>query len=116
MSNADCLFCKILAGEIPSTEVYSDERCYAFDDVNPQAPTHTLIIPREHIAHLNELTSDHEAVMGHLMVVASEVAKRKGLQEDGYRLVMNAGEHGGQSVYHLHLHVLGGRQLSWPPG
>jgi histidine triad (HIT) family protein len=110
-----CLFCKIASGEIPSAAVYLDERVYAFADINPKAPVHVLIIPREHIDSLAEATSEHGALLGHLFSIAAEIARNKGLA-NGYRVVVNTGEDGGQTVDHLHLHLLGGRQLTWPPG
>ena len=110
-----CLFCKIVDGSIPSTPVYQDELCYAFADINPQAPVHLLIVPRQHIASLADTDGDSRPLLGHLLGVAAEIAQAKGLQK-GYRVVVNAGPDGGQSVDHLHLHLLGGRALAWPPG
>ncbi|MGA2571277.1 MAG: histidine triad nucleotide-binding protein [Terracidiphilus sp.] len=110
-----CLFCKIAAGAIPSTPVYQDELVYAFADINPMAPVHVLIVPREHIASLDEMSKDHRALLGHLAWVAAEIARQKGLAK-GYRVVVNTGADGGQTVDHLHLHLLGGRSLTWPPG
>jgi histidine triad (HIT) family protein len=110
-----CLFCKIAAGEIPSTPVYQDESTYAFADISPKAPVHILIIPREHIGSLAEATADHCGMLGHLAWVAAEIARSKGLSK-GYRVVVNTGEHGGQTVEHLHLHLMGGRDMTWPPG
>jgi histidine triad (HIT) family protein len=110
-----CLFCKIAAGEIPSTAVYQDESTYAFADISPKAPTHILIVPREHIASLAEATAEHRALLGHLFWVAAEIARSKGLNK-GYRVVVNSGEDGGQTVDHLHLHLMGGRAMTWPPG
>lgn len=115
MSNPT-IFGKILSGEIPSERVWEDDQCIAFRDINPAAPTHVLVIPREYIATANEFEESQEALLGHLLVVASKVAKAEGIAEDGYRLVINCNPAGGQTVYHLHLHVLGGRSLSWPPG
>ena len=111
----DCVFCKIAAGEIPSTAVYQDELAYAFGDINPKAPVHVLIIPREHIGSLAEAGSDKRALLGHLMGVAGKIARQKSLAK-GYRVVVNTGEDGGQTVEHLHLHLMGGRQMTWPPG
>lgn len=117
MSEAsDCLFCKILAGEIPSETVYSDELVYAFRDINPQAPTHILIIPRKHIGSMNEAAAEDEAVLGQLLLTGARIAEQEGIAADGFRYAINTGEHGAQSVHHIHLHVLGGRQLGWPPG
>ncbi len=111
----DCIFCKIIAGQIPSTAVYQDELAYAFADINPKAPVHVLVVPREHIGSLDEAGKEHRALLGHLMWAAAEIARKKGLAE-GYRVVVNTGKHGGQTVDHLHLHLLGGRVHSWPPG
>ena len=110
-----CLFCKIIDGSIPSTAVYQDEHCYAFSDIHPQAPVHVLIVPREHIVSLAEVNEGDKPLLGHLVSVAAEIARAKCLGE-GYRVVVNTGANGGQTVAHLHLHLLGGRQLSWPPG
>jgi histidine triad (HIT) family protein len=110
-----CLFCNIASGEIPSAGVYQDERVYAFADINPMAPVHVLIVPREHITSLAEASPEHSALLGHLMGVAAEIARNKGLAK-GYRVVVNTGEDGGQTVAHLHLHLMGGRQMTWPPG
>ncbi len=110
-----CLFCRIVEGSIPSAAVYQDEQCYAFADITPQAPTHLLIVPREHIASLADAGAHHPALLGHLLWVASEIARSKGLGK-GYRVVINTGPDGGQTVDHLHVHVLGGRPMTWPPG
>ena len=110
-----CLFCKIVAGEIPSTAVYQDSLTYAFADINPKAPVHVLIVPREHVGSLAEAGIEKKALLGHLMWVAAEIARQKGLR-NGYRVVLNNGEDGGQTVDHLHLHLMGGRQMTWPPG
>lgn len=112
----DCLFCKIIAGEIPSTKVYEDETVYAFLDIEPQAPVHIIIVPKEHIASANELTDNNSAVVGHIFAVAAKLAKEQGFAEKGFRLVNNCGEDGGQTVGHLHFHLLAGRNLGWPPG
>ncbi len=112
----DCLFCKIINGDIPSTKVYEDELVYAFRDIEPQAPTHILIIPKEHISSANELTEENASVVGHVFAVAAKIAKAEGIAEGGYRIVNNCGEDGGQTVKHLHFHMLGGRSLQWPPG
>lgn len=111
---ADCLFCKIAQKSIAAAVVYEDDRALAFDDINPQAPAHALVIPRAHIATIDEIRPEHEAIVGHLFSVAAKVAAQKGLA-NGYRTVMNCGSDGGQSVFHLHVHVLGGRALGWPP-
>ena len=110
-----CLFCKIIEGTIPSKAVYQDEQCFAFSDINPQAPVHFLVAPREHIDSLAQAGKEHAALLGHLLLAAAEIARSKGLS-DGYRVVINTGDHGGQTVDHLHVHVLGGRPMHWPPG
>jgi len=114
--DSDCIFCKILAGEIPATLVFEDDLVVAFEDVNPQAPTHILIIPREHLSTLNELDEGRQELAGRLLVVARKIAGRLGLDKIGYRLVANCLESAGQSVFHIHFHLLGGRSLGWPPG
>jgi histidine triad (HIT) family protein len=111
----DCLFCKIGAKKIPSKIVYEDDRVFAFEDINPQAPTHILISPRKHFASLSEATEEDGALLGHMMLVAANLARQKQLI-DGYRTVFNNGAGAGQSVFHLHLHLLGGRSFRWPPG
>lgn len=111
----DCLFCKIIAGEIPSKKLYEDELVYAFEDINPQAPVHFLIVPKLHIKSADELTKENSGFIGHVYTVAAMLCKEKGLTK-GYRIVNNCGEDGGQTVGHLHFHVLGGRLLAWPPG
>jgi histidine triad (HIT) family protein len=111
----NCLFCKIVQGQIPSTPVYQDELAYAFADINPKAPVHVLIVPREHIDSLSEAGQNKRALLGHLMWAAAEIARKKGLG-NGYRVVANTGSDGGQTVDHLHLHLLGGRPMTWPPG
>ena len=111
---SDCLFCKIVKGDIPSNKVYEDEVCLAFYDIDPQAPTHFLVIPKMHIASVAEVTEDNAAVAGHMLAVISKVTKQLGI--DRYRVVSNIGEQAGQSVPHLHFHVLGGRDMTWPPG
>jgi histidine triad (HIT) family protein len=113
---ARCMFCEIAAGDIPAKIVHADDQAIAFRDIDPKAPTHVLVIPREHIATVNDLTGDHEPVVGRLFTIARQVARDEGLADDGYRLVMNCGQGAGQSVFHIHLHLLGGRHLSWPPG
>lgn len=116
MSEQDCLFCKIVAGDTASDLIYKDERSLAFRDINPQAPVHVLIIPREHIESLDEASQKDEAMLGHLLRVAARIANEQGLSESGYRTVINTGAGAGQSVFHLHVHLLGGRTMSWPPG
>jgi len=110
-----CLFCKIVSGEIPSTPVYQDELAYAFADISPKAPVHVLVVPKEHLDSVHAAGRQHEELLGHLMAVAAEIARSKGLTR-GYRIVTNVGEEGGQTVDHLHLHLLGGRPMTWPPG
>ena len=112
----DCLFCKIIKGEIPSAKVYEDDKVYAFRDIEPQAPVHILIIPKEHIASANELTEENASIVGHIFAVAAKIAKEEGIAEGGYRIVNNCGQDGGQTVGHLHFHMLGARSLAWPPG
>ena len=112
----DCLFCKIAAGEIPSTKVYEDDLVYGFLDIDPQAPTHIILIPKTHIASANDLNDENAGVVGHIFAVAANLAKEKGFAEAGYRIVNNCGADGGQTVGHLHFHVLAGRNLGWPPG
>lgn len=112
----DCLFCKIAAGEIPADPVYQDDDLVAFNDINPQAPTHVLIIPRTHIATLNDATPNDAAILGKLLVTAGKIARSEGFADAGYRVVMNCNAAAGQTVFHVHLHLLGGRQLGWPPG
>ncbi len=114
--SSDTVFGAIVRGEIPADVVYEDEQCIAFRDLNPQAPTHVLVIPRAGIAGLQEADRADPALLGHLMQAAQTVARQEGLEADGWRLVVNVGEAAGQTVAHLHLHVLGGRNLSWPPG
>ncbi len=116
MAEPNCLFCKIIAGEIQVELVHQDERCVVIRDINPQAPTHLLVIPRDHIESLDEASQKDEAMLGHLQRVAARVANDEGLADGGYRTVINTGAGAGQSVFHLHVHVLGGRPLHWPPG
>jgi len=116
MSSDDCLFCKILDGEIPAELIYESDTAVAFRDVNPQAPTHVLVIPRKHIATINDIEQDDQEIIGSLYTAAREVAAKEGIADDGYRAVVNCGEGAGQTVFHIHLHVLGGRQMGWPPG
>ena len=112
----DCLFCKIINGQIPSTILYEDENLVAFNDVNPQAPLHVLIVPRKHVATLNELSQENDAVIGAMQRLAASLAKDSGVHEEGYRTVFNTNKNAGQTVFHIHLHLLAGRQLNWPPG
>jgi histidine triad (HIT) family protein len=113
---SDCLFCKIASGQIPAKLLHDDEQCVSFADINPQAPFHALVIPRRHLATLNDLTATDEALVGHLLRVAAQVAKAGGVAETGWRASFNTNRDGGQVVFHVHLHVLGGRQMEWPPG
>ena len=112
----ETIFAKIIKGEIPAKVVYDDEQCMAFHDVSPQAPVHVLVIPKKPIESLEHATAEDKSVLGHLQMVAQQVARDLGINETGYRVVMNCGRDGGQSVHHIHYHVLGGRPLSWPPG
>jgi histidine triad (HIT) family protein len=114
--SGNCLFCKIIAGEIPSTPVYEDDVCVAFNDISPQAPTHVLIVPREHFASLDKAAKQHQATLGHLLLTAARIARESGFAEDGYRVVINTNGDGGQTVFHLHVHLLGGRPFVFPPG
>ncbi|XP_045608763.2 adenosine 5'-monophosphoramidase HINT1 [Procambarus clarkii] len=111
----DTIFAKIIRGDIPTKFIYEDDQCVAFHDVSPQAPVHFLVIPRKPVAMLSDAEDSDEQLLGHMMIVARKVAKEQGLDK-GFRLVVNNGQHGAQSVYHLHLHVMGGRQMHWPPG
>jgi histidine triad (HIT) family protein len=111
-----CLFCDIAAGEIPCTEVHADGEFLAFRDIDPKAPTHILVIPRRHIASVGALTPDDSELAGRLLLTAARIAAAEGLADRGYRFVLNCGDEGGQTVHHLHLHILGGRPLRWPPG
>lgn len=116
MPEPDCLFCRIISREIPAEFVQSDDRSVVISDINPQAPTHLLVIPLEHLESLDDASQKDEALLGHLLRVAAKVANAAGLAEGGYRTVINNGAGAGQSVFHLHVHVLGGRAMSWPPG
>lgn len=113
---SETIFSKILRREIPADIVYEDDDVLGFRDVNPQAPVHVLFIPKEPIATLNDVVPEQAELAGQLMIAAADYAKQEGFAEDGYRVVMNCNQHGGQSVYHIHLHLLGGRQMAWPPG
>ena len=112
----DCLFCKISTGKIPAKIVYEDSDAVAFEDINPQAPLHILIVPRKHIATALDITEEDTGLIGHLFRIAGQIAKEKGIAERGFRLLMNTNAEAGQAVYHIHLHLLGGRQMHWPPG
>jgi histidine triad (HIT) family protein len=113
---ADCLFCKMVSGEIKPDIVFEDDEVLAFRDVNPQAPMHVLVIPKTHISTVNDLTPEHAGLVGRMYLAAQKIAADEGVAEPGYRLVMNCNSEAGQSVYHIHLHVLGGRPMAWPPG
>ena len=112
---SDCLFCKIIAGKIPSKKVYEDEQVYAFEDIKPAAPTHILIIPKRHFAGLDKAEAEDAAIIGYCNLIAAKLGRERNI-EDGYRTVLNVGPRSGQSVFHLHLHLIGGRDLTWPPG
>ena len=116
MSQDNCIFCKIVAKEIPAQVVYEDEHVLAFEDLNPQAPCHVLVIPKKHITTANDMVAEDRETLGQMLLAGQKVAALKGIDQKGYRFVMNTGQDGGQSVYHIHLHVLGGRPLTWPPG
>jgi histidine triad (HIT) family protein len=113
---ADCLFCRIVAGEIPATLIHKDEHLVAFKDINPQAPMHVLIVPRRHVSSLNELQDTDDGLVGEMVRRAAAIAREHGHADRGYRTVFNCNEDAGQTVFHIHLHVLGGRSLTWPPG
>ncbi|MDH3577766.1 MAG: histidine triad nucleotide-binding protein [Gammaproteobacteria bacterium] len=116
MANRDCLFCKILNGDIPADIVYESDTAIAFHDINPQAPTHVIIIPRKHIATINDIEPDDHAIVGSLYTAATTIAHEEGFADEGYRAVMNCNKAAGQTVFHIHLHLLGGRVFTWPPG
>jgi len=112
---ADCLFCRIIRGEVPSKKVYEDEHIFAFEDLNPQGPTHVLVIPKQHISGLKEAVAGDAELVGRCHLAAAQIARERSI-EDGYRTVLNVGPRAGQSVFHLHVHLIGGRPLQWPPG
>ena len=112
----DCLFCKIVAGDIPADKVFENNNIYAFRDIDPKAPTHILIIPKEHISTTNDLDESHKTLEGEIMLTAKEIPGQEGIADSGYRTVFNCNQDGGQAVYHIHLHLLGGRHMNWPPG
>ncbi|WP_018247796.1 histidine triad nucleotide-binding protein [Orenia marismortui] len=112
----DCIFCKVVSGEIESNIIYEDDKVVAFEDINPQAPVHYLVIPKKHIPTLLEIKEEDQKLIGHIYRVISKLAKKEGIAEDGFRVVSNCNEAGGQTVYHIHYHLLGGRNLQWPPG
>jgi histidine triad (HIT) family protein len=111
----NCLFCRIIQGEIPARKVYEDEHTFAFEDIKPQAPTHVLIVPKKHIAGLKEAQAEDAELIGRLHLVAAQLGRQRGI-EDGYRTVLNVGPKSGQSVFHIHVHLIGGRDMKWPPG
>jgi len=113
---ADCLFCRIIAREIPATIIYEDERVIAFNDTNPQASTHVLVVPKQHIETLNDLSPAHDAIVGEVVRRAAAIAKERGVSAGGFRTVFNTNRDAGQTVFHIHLHLIGGRSLAWPPG
>lgn len=113
---SDCLFCKIVSGQIPAKVVHQDELTLGFADISPQAPTHVLFIPKRHIASVNDATFEDRELLGHLMFVAAKYARENNLADAGFRQVINTNRHGGQTVFHIHLHLLGGRAMTWPPG
>jgi histidine triad (HIT) family protein len=113
---ADCLFCKIIAREIPAAIVYEDDRVLAFNDINPQAPTHVLVVPKQHIASLSDLAADDDRIVGEVVRRAAAIAHERGIAAGGYRTVFNTNRDAGQTVFHIHLHLLGGRSMTWPPG
>lgn len=113
---SDCIFCKIAAGEVPAEKVFEDEQVVGFRDLSPQAPTHVLVIPRKHIATLNDLGPEDESIVGRMVGAAKEIAAAEGFDDAGFRTVINCNEAGGQTVFHIHLHLLGGRMMHWPPG
>lgn len=112
----DCLFCKIISGEIPAKIIYQDDQVVAFDDINPQAPHHKLIVPRQHIATINDLQPEHNALIGQMVQAAKKLAHELKIADEGYRLVFNCNPGAGQTVFHIHIHLLGGRRMAWPPG
>lgn len=112
----DCLFCKIAQGAIPAQTVFEDDEIMAFHDLHPQAPTHLLIIPKQHLATINDTTETNQLLLGKMILQAKQLAQAEGFSDTGYRLIFNINPHGGQTVYHIHLHLLGGRQMTWPPG
>ncbi len=112
----DCIFCKIINKKIPASIVFEDEKMIAFNDINPQAPIHILLIPREHFASLNDIPEEKKSILSHLLLKARQIAQEKGIAEKGYRIVLNTEKDSGQEVFHIHFHLLGGRRMHWPPG
>lgn len=113
---ADCIFCRIIRGEIPAGTVYEDDRVLVLEDINPQAPVHLLVIPRKHISTALDISAEDHSLIGHMFQAAGDIARKKGVSDSGFRLVMNTNADAGQTVYHIHLHILGGRPMHWPPG
>jgi histidine triad (HIT) family protein len=113
---SDCIFCKIVSGDIPASRVYEDDVCVAFNDLSPQAPTHILVIPREHVDSLDKANGSDKETLGHLLLISAEIARKRGFAQDGYRVVINTNADGGQTVFHLHVHLLAGRPFVFPPG
>jgi histidine triad (HIT) family protein len=111
-----CIFCEIIQGNIPASVVYEDDKILAFDDINPQAPVHTLVIPKKHYGSLLDIPEEEQDILGHIFMTAREIAKKKGILETGFRTVLNTGRDSGQDVFHIHFHILGGRRMTWPPG
>jgi histidine triad (HIT) family protein len=116
MNSDNCIFCKIVSGSIPASKVYEDDTCIAFNDLHPQAPTHILIVPREHVESLAKAQGQQKEDLGHLLLIAAKIAREKGFSENGYRIVINTNADGGQTVFHLHVHLLAGRTFVFPPG
>jgi histidine triad (HIT) family protein len=113
---SDCIFCKIISGDIPAKVVFEDDRVLAFEDIHPQAPTHILLIPKAHYASLNQVPEDQTDLIGHMLMTARRIAGERGIGEEGFRIVLNTGPNSGQDVFHIHFHLLGGRRMTWPPG
>lgn len=112
----NCIFCNIIGGKIPSEKIYEDDKVFAFKDISPAAPVHVLIIPKQHIESINDLCEDNAAIIGHIYIAAKKIAMELGIADSGYRIVSNCGRDAGQTVFHIHFHLLGGRKLNWPPG
>ncbi|WP_294351102.1 histidine triad nucleotide-binding protein [uncultured Clostridium sp.] len=112
----DCIFCKIIKGEIPSKKIYEDDKVYAFYDISPEAPVHFLVIPKEHICSVNDINEENSSIISHIFLAINKIVNDLGIAENGYRIVNNTGKDGGQTVHHMHYHVLAGRNLAWPPG
>ena len=115
-SEKDCIFCKIVKGEIPCSKVFENDKILAFDDINPQAPTHIIVIPKTHIAKICDITEENSDLIGDILLAINKIAVSKGIKEEGYRIVANCNKNAGQEVFHIHFHLLGGRRMTWPPG